>query len=70
MLYYTVLTNKNLLFSIFYNVDRVPECPLTLKAPNKNVADDILIFYFYLSKKISINGLIFHVNPLPSRGFT
>ena len=24
-------------------------------------------FYFYLSKK---KGLIFHVNPLPSRGFT
>ena len=33
----------------------------------KIAADDILIFYFYLSKKIR---LIFHVNPLPSRGFT
>ena len=31
---------------------------LTLKAPKKIAADDILIFYFYLLKK----GLIFHVN--------
>ena len=40
---------------------------LTLKAPNKIAAGDILILYFYLSKKES---LIFHVNPLPSRGLT
>ena len=28
---------------------------LTLKAPNKIAADDILIFYFYLSKKIRLD---------------
>ena len=28
---------------------------LALKAPNKNAADDILIFYFYLSKKIRLD---------------
>ena len=29
---------------------------LTVKAPNKNAADDILIFfYFYLSKKIRLD---------------
>ena len=41
---------------------------LTLIAPNKYAADDILIFYFYLLKKIRLD--FFHVNPLPSRGFT
>ena len=40
---------------------------LTLKAPNKNCSSNILIFYLNLLKKL---GLIFHVNPLPSRGFT
>ena len=32
-------------------------CPyiLTPKAPNKTAADDILIFYFYLSKKIRLD---------------
>ena len=38
-----------------------------LKCQTKIAADDILIFYFDLSKKI---GLIFQMNPLPSRGFT
>ena len=28
---------------------------LTLKAPNKMAVDDILIFYFYLSKKIRLD---------------
>ena len=28
---------------------------LTLKAPNEIAADDILIFYFYLSKKIRLD---------------
>ena len=28
---------------------------LTLKAPTKIAADDILIFYFYLSKKIRLD---------------
>ena len=28
---------------------------LTLKAPNKIAADDILMFYFYLSKKIRLD---------------
>ena len=37
------------------------------KAPNKIAADDILIFYFYLLKKIRLD---FYVNPLLSRGFT
>ena len=40
---------------------------LILKAPNKIAADDILIFYFNLLKKIRLE---FHVNPLQSRGFT
>ena len=60
---------------------------LTLKRETKIAADDILPFYFYLSKIIRLDfscessakqwirlkhqvDLIFHVNPLPSRGFT
>ena len=38
---------------------------LPLKLQTKNAADNILIFYLYLLKKIR---LIFHVSP--SRGFT
>ena len=40
---------------------------LTLKAPNKIAADDILIFHFNLSKEIRLD---FSLSPLPSRGFT
>ena len=41
---------------------------LTLKAQNKNCSRrHFFFFYFYLSKEIR---LMFHVNPLPSRGFT
>ena len=35
-------------FTVFSNV-------LTLKAPKKIAANDIIIFYFYLSKKIRLN---------------
>ena len=41
-----------------------------LKRQTKLAAYDILIFYFYLSKKIRPVFFIFHVNPLPARGFT
>ena len=40
---------------------------LTLKRHRKIAADFTLFFYFYLSKEI---GMMFHVNPLLSRGFT
>ena len=43
---------------------------LTLKAPITTAADDIhkdLYFFIVFQRKLD---LIFHVNPLPSRGFT
>ena len=40
---------------------------LTLKAPNKNCSRQHFYFCFFCLRK---QGLMFHVNPLPSRGFT
>ena len=43
----------------YYKLPRLDLCclqiQLTLKAPNKIAADDILIFYFYLCKKIKLD---------------
>ena len=55
--------NVSLLFAILSRI-RAPTMPdrdhclliyLILKEPNKNAADDILIFYFYLSEKIRLD---------------
>ena len=47
-----VVTVDPLLFNL---VAVIPKVSLTLKTPNKIAADDILIFYFYLSKKIRLD---------------
>ena len=55
-------------FSVSFMLDdNHNDSNLTLKRQTKSAADYILIFYFNLSKKIRLD---FHVNPLPSRGFT
>ena len=41
---------------------------LTLKAANKNLQQMTLIFFSFIFRRKY--GLMFHVNPLPSRGFT
>ena len=53
--------NVNVMLEFCLNIDKqhsdlinILYC-LTHKAPNKNAADDILIFYFYLSKKIRLD---------------
>ena len=43
----------------------INEGTLTLKGPNKNCSRRHFNFFFTF-----IEALIFHVNPLPSRGFT
>ena len=43
---------------------------LTLKAPSKIAADDIVFFFFLLLPLEENKASFFHVNSLPSRGFT
>ena len=54
LLDYTVnlLHHPHLSTVFLIHIETITVTILTLKAPNKNAADDILIFYFYLSKKI------------------
>ena len=50
-----------------YNCSLNVQTLLTFEAPNTIAADDILFFYFYLSKKIRLD---FSYESPASRGFT
>ena len=65
---YVAMIACDRIFGVCIYIPIVHYASSILKAPTtKNPADDIIIFNFIFRGK---PGLIFHVNPLPSRGFS